>query len=91
MTGTPGNDTPLRKTHPMPLATDQMLTGGSVPIPCQNGRQTAVISGHPRAPRTASTLGSPRLTPCLKRPSKQAVTVDAMDYKDSRQDDTNLD
>src|SRR6516164_1587299 len=46
----------------------------SVPHPCQNGRQTAVISGHSRAIGIASELDTCRLTPCLKRPSKQRVT-----------------
>jgi hypothetical protein len=44
-----------------------------VPQPCQNGRETAVTGGHPRAPRMASDLGTRRLTPCLQRPSKQRV------------------
>jgi hypothetical protein len=43
---------------------------GTVPYPCQNGRETAVISGHSRAPRAVSDVGVRRLTPCLKRPSK---------------------
>jgi hypothetical protein len=43
----------------------------SVPRSCQNGRKTAVISGRPRASRMTSDLGTRRLTPCLKRPSKQ--------------------
>ncbi len=47
----------------------------SVPRPCQNGRQTAVTSGRLRALRTASDVGMRRLTPCLKRPSKQPVSV----------------
>ena len=33
-----------------------------------------VTSGQPRAPRMASGLGTRRLTPCVKRPSKQRVT-----------------
>ena len=45
----------------------------TVPHPCQNGRKTEVTSGHSRASRTASGLGTCRLTPCLKRPSKQLV------------------
>ena len=43
-----------------------------VPLSCQNGRETAV-SGHPRASRSAPDLDWRRLTPCLKRPSKQRV------------------
>ncbi len=48
----------------------------STPVPhlCQNGRKTAVASGHPRVIRTASDPGMRRLTPCAKRPSKQRVT-----------------
>lgn len=38
------------------------------PRSCQNGRETAVTSGHPWALRTTSDLGMRRLTPCLKRP-----------------------
>jgi hypothetical protein len=45
-----------------------------VPHACQNERETAVISGHSRAPRTAFDMDTCRLTPCLKRPSKQRVT-----------------
>jgi hypothetical protein len=48
----------------------------AVPRPCQNGRKTAVISGHPRASRTASDLGKRRLTRCVKRPSKQPVVAE---------------
>jgi len=44
-----------------------------VPHLCQNGRETAVASGHSRAPRTTSDLGTRRLTHCAKRPSKQPV------------------
>jgi hypothetical protein len=44
-----------------------------VPHPCQNERQTAATSGHPRTPRMASDLDMRRLTPCLKQPSKQRV------------------
>ena len=44
-----------------------------MPRACQKGRRTAVTSGHQRTPRTASDLGLGRLTPCLKRPSKQPV------------------
>jgi integrase len=44
-----------------------------VPHPCQNERKITVISGHLRALRTAWDLGACRLTPCLKRPSKQRV------------------
>jgi len=44
-----------------------------VPRSCQNGRETAATGGHPRAPRTASDLGTRRLTRCVKRPSKQQV------------------
>jgi hypothetical protein len=40
----------------------------AVPCPCQNGRKTAVTSGHPRALRTVSDLGMCRLTRCVKRP-----------------------
>jgi hypothetical protein len=39
-----------------------------VPLSCQNGRKTAVASGHPRASRSAPDLDWRRLTPCLKRP-----------------------
>jgi hypothetical protein len=46
----------------------------SVPRPCQNGRETAVTSGHPRATQTASEQDVRRLTLCVKRPSKQWVT-----------------
>jgi hypothetical protein len=45
----------------------------AVPCPCQNGRKTAVISGHPRAPRMAFDLGMHRLTRCVKHTSKQPV------------------
>src|SRR5258707_10007447 len=55
-----------------------MLTTGNVPHQRQNGRKTAVTSGRPRAPRMASCLGTLRLTPCLKRPSKQPVTPELM-------------
>ena len=41
-----------------------------MPRPCQNGRETAAASGHPRGIQTASYLGACRLTPCQKRPSK---------------------
>ena len=44
-----------------------------VPHPCQNERKTAVASGHSRTPRTASDLGSGRLTRCVKHTSKQRV------------------
>jgi hypothetical protein len=37
-----------------------------VPLPCQNGRETAVASGHVRATRTASDLGMCRLTGQLR-------------------------
>jgi enamine deaminase RidA (YjgF/YER057c/UK114 family) len=47
----------------------------AVPLACQTGRKTAVTSGQPRAPRTASNLGARRLTPCAKRPSKQSVAA----------------
>jgi hypothetical protein len=40
---------------------------------CQNGRETAVISGHSRTPRTASDLGMGWLTRCVKHTSKQSV------------------
>jgi hypothetical protein len=42
------------------------MVGGSVPRACQNGRETAVTSGHPWISRTASDLDTCRLTPCLK-------------------------
>jgi len=45
----------------------------SVPGSCQNGRETAVTSGHPRAARTASGLGMGWLTRCVKHTSKQRV------------------
>ena len=41
----------------------------SVPHPCQNRRKMGVTSGHSRPLRTAE-LGTCRLTPCVKRPSK---------------------
>jgi hypothetical protein len=44
-----------------------------MPRPCQNGRRTTAISGHPRTSRTAFHLGARRLIRCLKRPSKQRV------------------
>jgi hypothetical protein len=50
-----------------------LLTQLAVPRPFQNGQETASISGHPRAVRTASDLGKRRLTRCVKRPSKQRV------------------
>jgi len=40
-----------------------------MPRACQNRRRTAVTSGHPRTPRTASDLGTGTLTRCVKRPS----------------------
>jgi hypothetical protein len=40
-----------------------------VPCPCQNGRKTAVARGHSRTPRTASDLGTGRLTRRVKRPA----------------------
>ena len=46
----------------------------SVPCPCQNGRKTAVASGHSRTPRMASDLGMGRLTHCVKHTSKQWFT-----------------
>jgi hypothetical protein len=46
----------------------------SVPCPCQNGRKTAVASGHSRTSRTASDLGMGWLTRCVKHTSKQRVT-----------------
>jgi hypothetical protein len=45
-----------------------------VPRPCQNGRETAVISGRSRTLRTASDLGMGWLTRCVKHTSKQRVT-----------------
>ena len=56
----------------------------SVPGSCQSRRKTAVTSGHPRAPRTASDLDTRRLTPCLKRPSKQLVTAELVQRKQNR-------
>ena len=53
----------------------------TAPDACQNGRKTAVTSGHARALRTASDLGMRRLTPCLKRPSKQQVVRRAVDSR----------
>ena len=47
-----------------------------MPYLCQNERETAVTSGHPRAPRTASDLDKRRLTRCVKRPSKQRVAAE---------------
>jgi hypothetical protein len=44
-----------------------------VPHACQNGRKTAGTTGHSRAPRTISDLDMRRLTPSVKRPSKQPV------------------
>jgi hypothetical protein len=44
--------------------------------PCQNGRRSAVISGHLRAPQTIPDLSTGRLTPCLKRPSLKSVRRD---------------
>jgi hypothetical protein len=58
---------------------DQMLLTGDVPRLCQNGRETAVISGPPRAPRTTTDLGTRRLTPCPKRPTKQPVLQHSTD------------
>jgi hypothetical protein len=55
------------------IATDQMLISVGVPHLCQNKRKSAVISGHPRARRMTSNLGTSKLTPCLKRPSKLVV------------------
>jgi len=46
-----------------------------VPLSCQNERKTAVASGRLRTPRTTSDLGTRRLTPCAKRPSKQRVAA----------------
>ena len=40
MTGTPGNDTPLRKTHPQRLGTEVIVTGHSV-VPDYEGRGPA--------------------------------------------------
>ena len=63
--------------HGINDATGRTAATGStraVPLTCQNGRKTAVTSGHPWAPGTASNLGTRRLTPCVKRPSKQSVT-----------------
>jgi hypothetical protein len=48
----------------------------SVPHPCQNRRKTAVTSGQPRAPRTASDLHMGRVTRCVKRPFKQLVSAE---------------
>src|SRR5271165_5208929 len=39
------------------------LHPGGVPRPCQNRPKTTVTNGHPRAARTASDLGTRRLTP----------------------------
>ena len=58
-----------------PELTRQACMATAVPCPCQNGRETAVISGRSRAPRTAADLGTCRLTRCVKRPSKQPVTL----------------
>ena len=43
------------------------------PLTCQDGRETAVTSGHPRASGTASDLGTCRLNRCVKHTSKQRV------------------
>jgi hypothetical protein len=59
-----------------PVRATQQTSAGFVPHPCQNGRETAIISGDPRATSTASGLGTHRLTPCLKRPSNQRVSQD---------------
>jgi len=40
------------------------------PLQLGHRPKTAVTNGHPRAARTASDLGTRRLTPCTKRPSK---------------------
>ena len=42
----------------------------TAPRPCQIGQKTSVTSGHPRAPRTASDLGTRRSATNAKRPSK---------------------
>ena len=52
-----------------PELTREAWMATAVPCPCQNGRKTAVNSGRSRAPRTASDLGTYRLTRCVKRPS----------------------
>ena len=54
-----------------PIATDQMA---GVPHACQNRRETAVASGHPRVVRTISDLGTRRSAPITKRPSKLSWT-----------------
>jgi len=59
-----------------PELTRQAWMATAVPCPCQNGRQTVVISGRSRAPRTSSDLGTGRLARCVKRPSKQPATVE---------------
>jgi hypothetical protein len=46
-----------------------------VPHSCQNRRKTTVTSGHLRVARAASDLDTCRLTPCVKRPSKQQVVT----------------
>jgi hypothetical protein len=35
----------------------------AVPCPCQNGRETAVISGRSRTPQTVSDLGQVQVDP----------------------------
>ena len=46
------------------------LHPGGVPRPCQNGRNTAVTSGHPRTPRTIADLGVRRSDLSAKRTPK---------------------
>ena len=46
----------------------------AVPRPCQNERETAVISGRSRTPRTASDLAMGWLTCWVKHTSKQPLT-----------------
>ena len=41
--------------------------------PRQKGRKTTATSGHSQTPRTASDLGTYRLTRCVKRTSKRRV------------------
>jgi hypothetical protein len=46
-----------------------------MPHACQIGWKTTGSNGHPRTSRTASHLGSGRLTRCVKRPSKQSLAT----------------
>ena len=53
-------------------------SGAFVPCPCQNGRKTAVASGHSWTSRTASDLGMGWLTRCVKHTSKQPFAAELM-------------